>query len=88
MVAMLINTGVIKYKPPVDCVRDRMIMTGDQAASCDDQVPSSQASSLSCSVTEASCPGMCPRCMVAREAEWSLVLGQVPTPPAQDLAES
>lgn len=49
MVAMLINTGVIKYNPPVDCVRDRIIMTGDQAAaSCDYQVPSSQEFNVSC----------------------------------------
>lgn len=46
MVAMLINTGVIKYKPPVACVRERMIMTGDQAASCDSQVP--QEFNISC----------------------------------------
>jgi hypothetical protein len=84
---MLINIGTIKYKPPADRVRDRMIMTGDQAASYDSQVSGSQefnvsyhTLSLTLLVQECAHP-----VWDQERAEWHLVMGQVPTPSAQGL---
>lgn len=48
MVTMVINIGVIKYKPPANCVRERTVMTDDQTASCDCQVPSLQEFRVAC----------------------------------------
>lgn len=80
MVAMLINTGVIKYKPPADRVRERMIMTGDEAANYDSQVPSSQEFNISCHTRSLKLPVQeCAHIVWNQEkAECRLVMGHTP----------
>lgn len=69
MVAMVINVGIIKYRPLANCVRERMVMTDDQTASCDCQVPSLQEFRVACHTRslKLSSPGICLLRVVPRE---------------------
>lgn len=75
MVAMVINVGIIKYKPLANWVRERMVMTDDQTASCDCQMPSLQEFRGACHTRSLKLPlqGYVYSVWYQERTEWCLV---------------